>query len=287
MERMNEYIQHIDGELWLKEMDRGNLAIDYKIKEVRYEAMSPFQHVMVVDSYDFGNMLVLDGAVQTTDMDGFIYNEMIAHIPLTYHPNPKRVLIIGGGDCGVVQEVSKYPSVEQIDMVEIDELVVEACKRYMPKIAGTSFDSRVNFIYTDGVRFAKEEAKHYDVIIVDSSDPVGPAVQLFELDFYRNLHNALNDDGMMVCQSQSPIFQQDIMRQSYERIGSLFQQTALYTAVVPSYPGGLWSYTLGSKTNLPIQHQVQFDKQTRYVNEDIVNSCFKLPQFVIEAIAPR
>lgn len=290
MKHVNEYIEQIDGELWLKEMDRGNLAIDYKIKEILYEATSPFQHVMVVDSYDFGNMLVLDGAVQTTDMDGFIYNEMIAHIPLTHHPSPKRVLIIGGGDCGVVQEVSKYPHVEHIDMVEIDELVVEACQTYMPKTAGSSFDSRVNFIFTDGVEYARQKADGYDVIIVDSSDPVGPAVQLFELDFYRNLHRALNEDGIMVCQSQSPIFQQDIMRQSYERISSLFQQTALYTAVVPSYPGGLWSYTLGSKINLSsgAHARARFDKQTRYVNEGIIDSCFTLPQFVADALfAPR
>lgn len=286
MEKLPPYIQRIDGDLWLTEMDRGNLTIDYKIKGVLYEQQSSFQHVMVVDSYDFGNMLVLDGAVQTTSKDGFIYNEMISHIPLTKHPNPRRVLIIGGGDCGVVQEVSKYESIERIDMVEIDELVVEASKAHLPEIAGTSFDARVQFIFTDGVKFAAEvEAATYDVIIVDSSDPVGPAVQLFGLPFYRHLHRALKDDGIMVCQSQSPIFQLDITGQSFERIASLFKETKLYTAVVPSYPGGMWSFTLGSKIALPDSDDVPFNKATRYVNDEVIKGCFMLPQFVKEGLS--
>lgn len=283
MNKLSPYIQEMNGELWLVETDRDNLLVSYKIKEVLYEEVSPFQHIMIVDSYDFGRMLVLDGAVQTTYHDGFIYNEMISHIPLTLHTHPQRVLIVGGGDCGVVNEVCKYTTVNLIEMVEIDEAVVAASKKYLPEIAGTATDPRVQFIFDDGVEYVKAKSECYDVIIIDSSDPVGPAVQLFELDFYRNLFHALKPEGLMVCQSQSPIFQQHIMRQSYEHIGSLFPDTQLYTAVVPSYPGGLWSFTLGSKTSAQLK-EIYFKKKTRYVNEDIIKSCFMLPQFIKVAL---
>ncbi|MFD2115551.1 polyamine aminopropyltransferase [Paenibacillus yanchengensis] len=280
MKRLPKYIQQTQGKLWLTEDDRDNLKISYKIKEVLFEATSDFQHVMILDSDDFGPMLVLDGAVQTTAEDGHIYNEMIAHVPLILHPNPKRVLIIGGGDCGAAREVAKYKQVEQIDMVEIDELVVKASKQYLPQVSGNLSDPRVNFIFADGVAFVKSVKEKYDVIIVDSSDPVGPAVQLFESAFYENLHRALHDGGIMVCQSQSPIFQPDIMKQSYDRIGNIFTHHQLYTAVVPTYPGGLWSFTIGSKQPLRSVEQVVFDKETKYINQAILNSCFQLPQFV-------
>lgn len=284
MNNISPYIHLIDDELWLVEHDRDHLMVSYKIKEILYEEKSPFQHVMVVDSYDFGRMLVIDGAVQTTYKDGFIYNEMISHIPLSFHPYPQRVLIIGGGDCGVINEVSKYNKVKLIEMVEIDEAVVNASKKHLPEIAGASTDPRVQFIFADGVEYVKTKQECYDIIIVDSSDPVGPAVQLFELDFYRQLSKALKPDGLMVCQSQSPIFQQHIMRQSYERIGSLFPYTQCYTAVVPSYPGGMWSFTLGSKVKPKLPGDIHFKKKTRYVNQDMIHSCFLLPRFVKEAL---
>lgn len=280
MERLPKYLHRLQGELWLTEDERENLKISYRIRDVLFEETSPFQHVMVLDSYDFGPMLVLDGIVQTTSMDGHIYNEMIAHVPLTFHPNPRKVLIIGGGDCGAANEAAKYDTVEQIDLVEIDETVVRACKRWMPEVSGNASDPRIRYHYLDGVKFAAEVRNTYDVIIVDSSDPVGPARQLFELEFYQSLHTALNDGGMMVCQSQSPIFHQDVMKQSYERIGRLFPYRKLYTAVVPTYPGGLWSFTLGSKRELPDTASLRFTKNTRYINEEVLRGCFSLPEFL-------
>src|SRR5690606_27221530 len=157
--------------IWLTEKERDNLRISYRIKEIVFQHQSPFQHVMILDSFDFGRMLVLDGVVQTTSMDGHIYNEMISHVPLTLHPNPKKVLIIGGGDCGVAREVCKYNGVDQIDMVEIDEMVVQACLEHLPAVSGRLSDTRVNYLFGDGVAFARDAAEKYDVIIVDSSDP--------------------------------------------------------------------------------------------------------------------
>ncbi|MDK2801628.1 MAG: spermidine synthase [Clostridiales bacterium] len=279
MEQLPKYIQKVNNELWLTEDERDNLKLSYRIKEIVYAGHSPFQHVMILDSYDFGRMLVLDGVVQTTSLDGFIYNEIISHMPLNFHPNPKQVLIIGGGDCGVAREVAKYPGVEKIDMVEIDELVVKVCKEHLQEVSGNLSDPRVHFIYADGVKFAKEHNNEYDVIIVDSSDPIGPAKQLFELSFYQNLYDSLKEDGVMVCQSQSPIFHFDILKQTYKRINSLFPITKLYTAVVPTYPAGLWSFTLGSKKYQTVNTD-NFDKDTRYINKEILEKAFYLPEFV-------
>jgi len=280
METLPNGLQRINGELWLTENERNNLKISYRVKKILFEQQSPFQHVMVLDLHDFGPALVLDGIVQTTSLDGHIYNEMIAHVPLSMHPDPQDVLIIGGGDCGVAREACKYAGVRRIDMVEIDELVVKASKEHLPAVSGNLSDPRVNYIYADGVKFAKEAVNAYDVIIVDSSDPVGPAVPLFELEFYRDLHKALKEDGLMACQSESPIFYPDVMKNSYDRIGSLFPHRKLYTAVVPTYPGGLWTFTIGSRRPLPDPADIAFDKDTRYCNADVIRSCFALPAFL-------
>ncbi|WP_243300115.1 polyamine aminopropyltransferase [Bacillus litorisediminis] len=282
--QLPSYLTEKNGELWLTEDERDNLKISYRIKNVIYSGQSMFQHVMILDSYDFGRMLVLDGVVQTTAMDGSIYNEMISHVPLSIHPNPQKVLIIGGGDCGVAREVCKYSTVTNIDMVEIDELVVKVCKKYLPEVSGNLSDPRVNFIYDDGVAFAKRKEQEYDLIIVDSSDPVGPATALFEKSFYQSLHRALKDDGLMVCQSQSPIFHMNVLKQSYNRIRDLFKEVSMYTAVVPTYPGGLWSFTIGSKQFVhPDSAKVQ-DKETYYVNDELIQRCFILPQFMKEQL---
>jgi len=274
------YIQQENGELWLTEDERENLKLSYRIKEVVYSNQSPFQHVMILDSYDFGRMLVLDGVVQTTSKDGHIYNEMISHIPLQLHPSPKKVLIIGGGDCGAAREVAKYKEIEEIHMVEIDEMVVDVCKEYLPEVSGNLSDPRVKFIYTDGVAFVKDQQNTYDVIIIDSSDPIGPAKELFSYEFYQNVFRALKDDGLMVCQSQSPLFHMDVLKQTYTNMKQLFPYTNLYTATVPTYPGGLWSFTVGSKIPLSIQANKPMPTDTKYVNEDILQQCFLLPQFM-------
>ncbi|SEN00604.1 polyamine aminopropyltransferase [Lihuaxuella thermophila] len=274
-----KYLQTINGEIWLVEDERENMKISYRIREVIFSEPSAFQHVMILDSYDFGRMLVLDGVVQTTSIDGHIYNEMISHVPLSIHPNPERVLIIGGGDCGAAREAVKYKNVKSIDMVEIDELVVKVCKKHLQEVSGNLSDPRVNFIYQDGIEHVKKYKNHYDVVIVDSSDPIGPAKQLFERSFYEDIYRALKDDGLMVCQSQSPVFHMDILKQTAGHIRDLFPHMKIYTATVPTYPGGLWSFTLGSKKYKDIS-VTDFDKNTRYVNQHILQACFQLPEFL-------
>ena len=290
MERYPEFIKQIDNEYWLAEFESYNFKVSYKIKSIIFSQQSKFQHVMILDSYDFGRMLVLDGIVQTTSADGFIYNEMISHIPMNIHPNPKKVLIIGGGDCGAAKEIVKYPEVEHIDIVEIDETVVKACLKHLPEISGNLCDPRVNFIFRDGMNFVqnlanrKDSKDSYDIIIVDSSDPIGPAIPLFEPDFYKSLHNIIKNDGLMVCQSESPIFHAKTMKQIYKRLSGIFPITRLYTTVVPTYPGGMWSFTLASK-KYEHANPPKFDKKTGFVNKEILEKCFAVPEFIKKMLA--
>lgn len=284
MSKLPPWIQEMDGTLWFVEEDRGNLNIHYRIKEVIFSQQSDFQHVMILDTYDFGRALVLDGALQTTALDGHIYNEMMAHVPLQIHPQARKVLIIGGGDCGVAREVAKYEHVEQVDMVEIDPLVVEVCRKYLPEVSGSLDDPKVNFIFDDGLKFVQNKEKEYDVVIVDSSDPVGPAVGLIELPFYRHVERILKDDGVMVCQSQSPIFEVDTVVDIGKKVSSLFPIQEVYIAVVPTYPGGMWSFTLGSKRYKREQTLRVAPKDTRYFNEGIYRSCFELPASLKESL---
>jgi spermidine synthase len=308
MEKYPEYIKKIDNEFWLVESEADSLKIFYKIKDILFCRQSNFQHVMILDSYDFGKMLVLDGIVQTTSADGFIYNEMITHIPMNIHPDPKRVLIIGGGDCGVAKEVARYSEVKQIDMVEIDEMVVKACLEHLPEISGNLRDPKVNFIFEDGLKYVQDfrrqyaqdindrknekglyneiENNHdgienglYDIVIVDSSDPVGPATSLFKPDFYKMLYNIVKDDGLMACQSESPIFHAKTMKHIYDKLYAIFPITRLYTTVVPTYPGGMWSFILASKKYGHVNPS-KFDKETVFVNKEILANCFAIPEFV-------
>ncbi|HOA97439.1 polyamine aminopropyltransferase [Acetivibrio saccincola] len=287
MKELGKYFKYEDGDIWFVETDRNNMKLEYRAKELISSVKSPFQQIDIVDLYDFGKCLVLDGAIQSTVLDGHIYNEMISHIPIVTHDNPQDVLIIGGGDCGVANEVLKYEEVKKVDFVEIDELVVKECVEHIPEIAGTtSQDNRVNFIFTDGVKFVEDKKNLYDVILVDSSDPVGPAVQLFSREFYQNAKNCLKEDGIMVCQSQSPLFNKDILRNTYKILNELYPIVRTYYAIVPSYPGGIWSFTLASLKNDPLEVDVKKLKtNTKYINEGVFQSCFKLPnmfKYVLE-----
>lgn len=278
--KLPSFLSENMNSLWMTEDERENLKIDYRIKEIIFEDKSPIQHVMILDSYSFGRMLVLDGVVQTTSLDGYIYNETISHVPLSIHSNPKKVLIIGGGDCGVAKEVCKYSSVEQIDVVEIDQMVVEVCLKHLPEVSGGLSDPRVHFIFEDGVKYIQNTSTKYDIIIVDSSDPIGPAEVLIEKNFYQGISQALKDDGLMVCQSQSPIFHAEVMEQIFERVQGIFPMTKMFTAVVPTYPGGLWSFSLGSKKYTTPHTEKINELATLYVNPQILESCFSLPEFI-------
>ncbi|HHW32096.1 MAG TPA: polyamine aminopropyltransferase [Clostridiaceae bacterium] len=281
-----DFLYEIDGETWFIENDRNNLKISYKVKEVLSSVKSVYQQINIIDIYDFGRCLILDGVIQTTELDGYIYNEMLSHVPVITHPHPQDVLIIGGGDCGVANELSKYNFLKKIDMVEIDELVVRECIKYMPSVTGmASYDERINFIFNDGIEYIKDKNAMYDIIIIDSSDPVGPAEDLFKESFYLNAKKCLKPDGILTCQSQSPLFNKDIMARTYKILSKYFAIVKIYVASVPSYPGGFWSFTIASDYFDPDKADIsKLADNTRYINREVFHSSFKLPNFIKEII---
>ena len=246
---------------------------------------TPYQELAVVNTLEWGKALILDGALQVSEKDEFIYHEMIVHVPMFSHPAPRNVLIIGGGDGGTLRELCKHPELQKVDMVEIDERVVAASKKYLPSISSAFGDTRVNLYFQDGIEFVKKAGK-YDLVIVDSSDPVGPAQQLFTREFYSNIYNCLNDDGMIVVQSESPVFYQEVFRSVYQNIKAVFPRTMVYLAYVPTYVSGPWSFTIGSKVYDPREYKggsnAGFD--LKYYNGKVHQAAFALPEFIQDMI---
>lgn len=270
-------------ELWLTEQQTNHVGLTCRIKETLFTGRSSYQDIAVVDSEEFGRMLVLDGVFQTSIFDEYVYHEMIAHVPLLTHPAPRQVLVIGGGDGGTIREVVKHPAVEQAEMVEIDGLVVEVSKKYLPEISEALLreDPKLRLQIGDGIQHMKEAQNKYDVIIVDCSDPIGPGEGLFTPEFYQDVYKALKEDGLFVQQTESPFYHQPLLRRLFSDIRSLFPITRTYLASIPLYPGGLHCFTLGSKRYDPLQGEVPvLPFVTRYYNREIHRSCFALPTFI-------
>jgi spermidine synthase len=273
-------------ELWYTEKQTERFGIIAKIKRTLHTEQTDFQKLDVIETEEFGNMLVLDGMVMTTEKDEFVYHEMVAHIPLFTHPEPKKVLVVGGGDGGVIREVLKHPSVEKATLVEIDGKVIEYSKKYLPTIAGTLDDPRVDVQVDDGFMHIAKSENEYDVIMVDSTEPVGPAVNLFTKGFYAGIANALKDDGIFVAQTDNPWFKADLISSVYKDVKEIFPITRLYNASIPTYPSGLWTYTIGSKKYDPLEVREErfHDIDTKYYTKDIHKASFALPRFVEQLI---
>lgn len=193
-------------DLWFTEKQTPTHGITSKIKETLHTEQTEFQKLDMIETEQFGTMLVLDGMVMTTDVDEFVYHEMVTHVPLFTHPNPKKVLVVGGGDGGAIREVLKHPSVEKAVLVEIDGKVIEYSKQYLPNIAGELDNPRVDVQVADGFMHIIEHKNEYDVIMVDSTEPVGPAAKLFERGFYQGIFEALTEEGIFVAQTDNPWF---------------------------------------------------------------------------------
>lgn len=273
-------------ELWFTEI-ADDVKYSYKVTKTLHVEQTEYQHLAVLDSKQYGRMLVLDGFVQTTVGDEFVYHEMMAHVPLVTHPNPRRVAVIGGGDGGTIREVIKHPTVEEAVLVEIDGRVIEASRQYLPEIAGGLSDPKVRILVEDGIAHIREKENYYDVIIVDSTDPVGAAVGLFSPEFYANVYKALTENGIMVRQTESPFGEPEQVCRTYNNVAKSFPITELYLATIPTYPGALWSFTLGSKKVHPLDADLTRanNLKTRYYNADIHKAAFVLPTFVRELLA--
>lgn len=271
-------------EIWVTEYQTKSLAFSLKIRNTLKTENTKYQTLAVVDTEQFGRMLLLDGMVMTTEQDEFVYHEMITQVALNSHPSPKKVLIVGGGDGGALREVVNHPAVESGLLVEIDERVVLASKEYFPQLSTAFTHAKAQIIIDDGIAFVKNHKNSFDLIIVDSTEPVGPAIELFSPSFYKNVYEALHDDGMLVVQSESPFFNQEVIKKAYGGINSIFPLTKLYLASIPTYPSGLWSFTVGSKKYDPEVIVSEAAPNTKYYSTDIHQAAFKLPPFVQEII---
>jgi spermidine synthase len=275
------YKKDDQGVLWLwNYVGKTRLKSGYKIKTLLHYEQSPFQEISIVDTKGFGRMLVLDGIPQVSTMEGFIYNEMISHIPIVTHPDPKKVAMIGGGDCGPAREAMKYAGIEQIDVVEIDQRVTELCRLWLTP--SSHYDQRVRMHHRDGLEWIQENKGNHDVLIIDRPDPVGPGAKLFKPDFYQHVFDCLSEDGIVVFQSGSPLNNTSTLKKTVQNARELFPIVRTYLATIPLFPSGIWSFTIASKKWDPLladlnrlQHM-----DTQYIDPEIFLASFVLPKYV-------
>ncbi|HHV28867.1 polyamine aminopropyltransferase [Acetivibrio mesophilus] len=273
-------------ELWYTEYQTSSVGITCKTKKTYHTEKTEYQELALIDTEQFGKMLVLDGTVQTTIEDEFVYHEMITHVPLFTHKNPKKALVIGGGDGGAIREIIKHPSIEKAVLCEIDGRVIEVSKQYLPEISCALDDKKVEVVVGDGIKYVNEHKNEFDVIMVDSTDPVGPAVGLFAVDFYKAIYDSLKEDGIFVAQTESPFFHKDLITKVFNDVKSLFPITRLYTCAIPTYPSGYWSFTMGSKKYDPLETDTDSipNIDTKYYCPQIHKSVFSLPKFVADLV---
>jgi len=274
-------------ELWFSEQHTPNVKFSLKVDKQLFSEVSEFQRIDIFDSAEFGRMLVLDGKIMLTEKDEFIYHEMIAHVPMCANTEIKKVLLVGGGDGGTARELLKYDTIEKIDLVEIDEVIIHACKKFIPQTASCLDNPKVNIFFEDGLKFIRRIEDEYDLIIVDPTDPFGPGEGLFTKEFYGNCRHALKAEGIMVNQHENPYYSKDAaaMQRTHKRIGSTFPVTSVYQIHIPTYPAGHWLFGFASKNFHPL-HDANFDDwenlniQANYYNKKIHKGAFALPTYV-------
>lgn len=263
------------------EEERSGFQQRIQLRASLWEGRSPYQHVEILDTVPFGRALILDGALQTTEADEFLYHEPLVHIPMLAHPAPKRVLIIGGGDGGALRHVLLHDTVDQAIQVEIDELVVSACRTWLPVLSDGAFaHPRAHLVIGDGLAFLRDAAEPFDVILVDSTDPVGPAEGLISEEFYRLAVATLAPDGIFAMQTGSPLLMRDELEAAAGRMRRVFPIVATYLGHVPSYPGVLWSWTAGSKRLDPREPRRPAPSGLRYYTPDVHRAAFVLPPYL-------
>lgn len=276
---------------WFSENHTPNVKISIRVDRQLYSGKSEFQRIDVFDSPEFGRFLTLDGYMMLTEKDEFIYHEMITHVPMAVHPLVKKVLVIGAGDGGVIRELTRYPEIEHIDMVEIDPLVVEVCRKYLPKTACRLDDPRLSIHYEDGLKYVRFKENEYDLIIVDSTDPFGPGEGLFTREFYGNCYKALKEDGIMVNQHESPFYAEDAeaCKRAHKRIVESFPISRVYQAHIPTYPSGHWLFGFASKKYHPLKNLDETRWNLRgldcwYYTTTLHKGAFYLPAYVEEML---
>lgn len=274
-------------ELWFTEDHSKDAKFSIRVEKQLYSGKSDFQRIDVFESKEFGKFFTLDGYIMITEKDEFIYHDMIVHVPMATNPNIKKVLVIGAGDGGTVRELVRYDSIEKIDMVEIDKLVVDVCREYFPRSTSGLDDERVSLYFKDGLKFVREKIDAYDLIIVDSTDPIGPGEGLFTRDFYKNCYRALKKDGILVNQHESPFYENyaKSMQRAHKRIREFFPIAKVYQVHIPTYASGHWLFGFASKTYDPVADLNSdawnaLNLETGYYNTEIHKGSFAIPNYV-------
>ena len=274
-----------NNEIWIEEkleLKKGR-TLKIRITKSLEKIKSEFQEIEVVESESFGKVLLIDGVIMLTESDEFCYHEMITHVPLCVHPKVQKVLVIGGGDGGTVREILKHDNIEEIEICEIDKKVIEVSKRHFPNLGNSFDDPKVKIFCEDGNKFIRKRKNEYDLIVVDSSDPIGPAEVLFRKEFYEAMYQALKDDGIVVTQAESFFYHQKIIKLLFSFIKDIYPISEYYYTLVPTYPSGMIGFTFCSKKYHPIK---DFNKtealrlnDLKYYNKDIHRAAFNLPTF--------
>lgn len=284
---MTEYVSvpRRVNELWISEYSTDNLKLSMRVKKILHSEKTPYQELLIADTHQYGRVLMLDGAYQLTERDEFTYSEMMAHVPLCAHNNPENVLIIGGGDGAIMREVLKHECVKKCTLIDIDERVIESSKEFLP-FAGCSFsDSRADVKCMDAMKYIRETDERYDVVIIDSTDPVDFAAGLFQSGFYADVKRVMNPDAFMSELTESPFTDTKLMCQSIREMRKVFPLVRMYWGVVPTYPSGMWTYGISCmnenvKPNVPVRDV----KGTRYYTNEIHKASFILPPFLEDMI---
>lgn len=278
-------------EIWFSENHTQDVKLSIRVDRQLYSVQSDYQRIDIFDSKEFGRVLTLDGYVMLTERDEFIFHEMLSHVPMAVHPNVRKVLIIGGGDGGVVRELSQYSEIETIDLVELDTLLVEVCKKYLPQTACRMDDKRLNIYGTDALRFIRSRVNEYDLIIIDSSDPFGPGEILFTKEFYGNCYKALKEDGIMIHHNESPFYMEEAAwcQRIHRRVSDIFPESHVYQGHLPTYPSGHWLFGFASKKYHPL-NDLSAESwnlrglKTRYYTTRLHVGAFALPAYVEEML---
>ena len=274
-------------EMWFSEYHTKDVKHSIRVTRHLYAKKSDYQQIDIFETPEYGRVLALNGNVQLTERDEFIYDEMITHVPMAVHKGIQDILVIGAGDGGVVRELTRYDRVKRIDLVEMDPQVVEACREFLPGNACRMDDRRVHIFFENALRFIRRCEAEYDLIIVDSTDPFGPSEGLFTREFYGSCYNALKDDGIMVNQQGSPFYAHDAeaMQRSHKRIVETFPISKVYQAHIPTYAAGYWLFGFASKKYHPIDDMDQkswlaLNLHTRYYTPRLHVGAFALPSFL-------
>ena len=275
-------------ENWFLEKHTPHAGLTLAIKERLYEAASPYQRLEILDTFEYGRMMVLDGFVMFSERDEFIYHEMIVHPALLSHPGAERVLIVGGGDGGSVREVLKHDRVRSVHLVELDQMVIDASREYFPAMSAGLDDPRVDILVRDGFDHVAQARKTYDVIIVDSIDPLGEAEKLFSASFYAHASGALRQGGIFICQTESPFYNGNVLKDVIEKLRPLYTHAAPFLAHIPTYPSGLWSFCFASNTVDPFTAESRSDApfipHLKYYTPQLFPAAFTLPKYLRDAL---